>query len=334
MHSSSNNSATSTSSTALDVGPFRLLEPLASGGMGVVWSATPRDGSGLPDVAIKLLRADRATDESQLEGFLRETQITASLCHPNIVQTLDSGVLPPGDWPEPLAAGCPWLAMKQAPGGTLVDIAGRLPWSDARRMLLELLDALAYVHDAGLVHLDIKPGNVLIGADGESILADFGLARPISATGNQSAQNWGTAAYMAPEQLAEEPERVGPATDLYAFGCVAWSLLSGRPPFGRAPEEAAVQHLYSPVPNLASSHPVPREIEVWLRRLLAKAPNERFEDARAAAIALLALGDAPLDSAGGRGDRRHVGGEPTTRKLQGPLPPLRPASEPRKRVLR
>lgn len=310
--------------------PLRLVQPLASGGMGTVWSAE-RAHDSQPTVAVKLMRADRVADESAQRSFARETQIGLGLRHRNIVGYLGSGSLPDGEWPEPLAAGCPWLAMDLASGGTLDARAGRMAWSDLRSALLELLDALAYLHGRELLHLDLKPSNALIGANGEVLLADFGLARGVGPRGVDGPLDWGTAAYMAPEQLSEDLQRIGPRTDLYGLGCVAWTLLSGRPPFGRAPEEAAVQHLYNPVPNLVSAQPAPLEVELWLRRLLAKDPANRFEDAHTAAVALLALGEPVAEPGAGFTIRRSTAVEPTTRPVPGAGRP-RVASDPRKRA--
>ncbi len=254
--------------------------------MGEVWSARHRE---LPvDAAVKLVRAgvDRA-------AFRAEVRAMARLDHPNVVRILDHGELAEGLSPE-LPAGTPWYAMERATDGALQ--RGPHPWGTVRSVLLALLDGLAHAHARGLLHRDLKPGNVLAtrdhpGARPRILLADFGIAHPLDAEGDATASDSasGTPAYMAPEQLQEEVRAFGPWTDLYALGCVAWTLATGAPPYGRGATGAlVVAHLRGALPPLPACD-APEGFAAFLRALLHRRPEQRFQCCADAAAALLAL---------------------------------------------
>ncbi|MCB9766244.1 MAG: serine/threonine protein kinase [Alphaproteobacteria bacterium] len=283
--------------TSVRVGRFVLQSEVGAGGMGVVWSAV-EVASPQRRVAIKLMTRDGAADEAYRHAFLNEIGITAALRHPHVVDVWDWGELPDGPLPPPLVPDSPWMAMTFAEGGTLRQHGGRMAWARIQEVLLEVLAGLEHVHGHRLLHLDVKPSNVLLDAEGRAMLSDFGLARsmdPTVADPEEDAPRWGTPAYMAPEQLQDDIQAWGPWTDLYALGCVAWSLVAGRPPFGRAPEEAILRHLYDPLPRLRALQPVPPQLEGWLQGMLAKKGDQRFRDAGSAARSLRELG-APVST--------------------------------------
>ncbi|MBX2796283.1 MAG: protein kinase [Myxococcales bacterium] len=248
-------------------GPFDLQHPIGEGGFGQVWAAVHRR-SGL-EVALKVVHADP-------NALAREVEAVAGLDHPRIVWILDHGVSEDEDG---LPVGTPWFAMQRA-AGTLADHV-QMPWSRQLTALVGLLQGLAHAHARGIVHLDIKPTNVLVGCrrhpsdplghpvDGVC-LADFGIARHVRSTEGPTA---GTPHFMAPEQRSGAA--VGPWTDLYAVGCLAHTLATGAPPSDIAP-------------TLPSG--VPSGWLDWLLALLASNPADRFPGAAAAVAGLLELG--------------------------------------------
>ena len=283
---------------AIPVGPFDLIRPLGAGGMGEVWQALHHVQRA--PVAVKVLHGKEARSASGLRAFASEIRAVAALRHPHVVYVLDHGLL--GHAAEAmsagrLVAGSPYLAMELGRGGSLVPWQGRLTWPACRPILLQLLDALAHAHARGLIHRDLKPGNVLMhhpGNLGHGIrLTDFGLARALDAT--DKARVAGTPAYMAPEQLTGRWQYFGPWTDLYAFGCLAWTLVTGSPPFTGELEVVRSAHIRLPPPPLWTRLEVPSGLEEWLRVLLAKDPRARFQCAADAAHALQALGDVRVD---------------------------------------
>jgi len=241
---------------------------LARGGMGVVWRGH-RIEDALP-VAIKVLRAGtRAAIEP-------EVRAVAALDHPNVVRVLDLGVT---------ADGSPFFVMELASG----DLRPWRPasWAELGPVLRALLDALAHAHARGVVHTDLKPPNILW-VDGAPKLADFGLARAAGRAGATTdlsrSATAGTPRYMAPEQFDGRWRSFGPWTDLYAFGCLVYELVCGHTPFvGRDVTALAAAHRAAPVPPLAARLAVPTGLEAWIRRLLRKAPRDRFQCAADAA---------------------------------------------------
>jgi len=188
-------------------GRYTLVEHLGSGGMASVWLAT--DETLQRPVAIKVMSDMLAGDEHWLKRFRREARAAAALQHPNIVKVFDFG----------LEDGRPYLIMAYVAGGSLKDRMAEGATVNADRLARELLGALAHVHAAGLLHRDVKPGNILLDADGASHLTDFGIARPSDATElTQTGVVLGTMRYLAPEVAAGEPatER----SDLYSAGRV------------------------------------------------------------------------------------------------------------------
>ncbi len=278
------------------LGPFELEAPMGRGGMGEVWAA--RHVQQQTPVAVKLLTADAAREARFRAAFRNEVRASASLDHPNIVLVYDHGEVDPQAElasSSRLATGTPYLAMEMVSGGTLVSLAGRLGWVELRHIVLSLLDALAHAHARGVIHRDIKPGNVLVSRQVGVLptvkLTDFGLAHPMEGMTDTDPFFAGTPSFMAPEQFGGQWRDYGPWTDLYAFGCLVFSLVRGQPPFGSAVtiQEKRRHHLREEPPALSPTFAVPAGFENWVRRLLEKDPAKRFRRAADAAWAFLEL---------------------------------------------
>jgi tetratricopeptide (TPR) repeat protein len=282
------------------VGPFDLHEPVGQGGMGVVWRGVHR--AWKVPVAVKLLTGKRAQDPEYLAAFRNEVRSVAGLSHPHIVLVYDHGTvsrraaeLSLGQ----LRAGTPYLAMELCEAGSL---SRRPPmaWTDVRDVLLCLLDALAHAHARGVVHRDLKPGNVLIGGERPGIkLTDFGMAAPTDGDAD-SLLLGGTPAYMSPEQIEARWRDFGPWTDLYALGCLAWAITTGEPPFPT--DRALLAHLRQDPPAYRPRMNVPPGFEDWLRALLVKDIGGRVSRAADAAWTLLGMpvsmpGNTPVPAA-------------------------------------
>lgn len=277
-------------STDLRLGPFRLTRMLGKGGMGAVWGGV-HAREGIP-VAVKVLHRKYTGHSWFLESFATEVRAVARLQHPNIVVVLDHGKV--GHDAAGLAAhgvgpASPWLAMEQVPGESLGRAAKDLAWRDLRRVFRSLLEALAHAHARGVLHRDLKPGNVMV-SSARVVLLDFGIARVADDPGHpgedvDGGALVGTAAYMAPEQFTGRNALLGPWTDLYALGCTAWCALTGEPPFGRRRPLADLQraHVFTELPRLQPRVPVPAGLEDWLRGLLHKDPTQRTQRAADAA---------------------------------------------------
>lgn len=265
------------------IGTYALAAHIGRGGQGSVWRAEHlMTGRAL---ALKLLDRPGAFSWERLQ---QEVRAMARLSHPGIVSILDVGQLehtvqtPQGT----LDAGTPWLAMELVPGRSLVHQCGRIGWWAARRVLLSLLDALAHCHARGVIHRDLKPGNVLVGDDRVRI-TDFGLAW--LGDDADAGLRAGTPEYMAPEQFLGRA--VGPPTDLYALGCIAVHLVQGRPPFtDPSPTTLQRRHVAELPPPLTPTTAVPAGLGGWIRKLLSKQPGARYRSAAQAGDALMALG--------------------------------------------
>ena len=251
-------------------------------------------------VAVKVLRPELAAALGP-ERFLKEIAITAQLDHPHILALLDSGT----------ADGVLYYVMPLVEGESLRERLTRekqLSLDDALRIAREVAEALSYAHGRGVIHRDIKPENILL-SGGYARVADFGIARAVSEAGGaaltQTGLIVGTPPYMSPEQVAGERALDG-RSDLYALGCVLHEMLAGQPPFtGPTMENLAYQHLtVAPPPVTQFRASVPEGIAVALRRVLAKAPADRFETAERFSQALSQAGAASPVSTPTRSPRR------------------------------
>ena len=310
---------------------FELRAPLGRGAMGEVWLG--RHLYQDVPVAIKVLNAELVKDEWALEAFTNEVRAAAGLHHPGIIMLLDQGLVSQEEAAASygqVQANSPYLVMEQIEGRPLHHWAGRLSWPIIHSVLSQLLEALAHSHARGVIHRDIKPGNVLVEVDEHKsrtdphrlriVLTDFGLAQALDRHSTTDRQVAGTPAYMAPEQLRGRWRDQGPWTDLYSVGCLGWAMTTGEPPFGRKRpiEDYCHDHIHLPPPPLDSVAPVPRDLEAWLRRLLQKRPEERFGHAIDALHTLQKLGGSLVEG-NAKKIRAELANEPTKPNI--PYPP-------------
>ncbi|MGC4175324.1 Stk1 family PASTA domain-containing Ser/Thr kinase [Demequina sp.] len=235
-------------------------------------------------VAVKILRADLARDPSFQTRFRREAQSAAGLNHPSIVAVYDTGEdTIVGSTGAPQAV--PFIVMEYVEGHTVRDILKgdvAAPIDEAVEIVSGVLSALEYSHHAGLVHRDIKPGNVMLTPTGAVKVMDFGIARALADAGQTMTQTQavvGTAQYLSPEQA--RGENVDARSDLYSTGCLLFELLTGRPPFiGDSPVSVAYQHVREAAPRPSQyASDVPQELDQIVLRALAKDRNERYSSA-------------------------------------------------------
>ena len=273
-------------------GRYRIERELGQGGMATVYLAL--DQKHERQVAIKVLKPELAAVLGA-ERFLSEIKTTANLRHPHILPLYDSGE----------AAGFLYYVMPFVDGESLRDRLNRqrqLPIDEALRIAREVADALGYSHARGVIHRDIKPENILL-ENGHAAVADFGIARALSAAGaerlTQTGVAVGTPLYMSPEQAAGERNLDG-RSDLYSLGCVLYEMLAGQPPFtGPTAEAVTRQHLLTqaaPVTNLRPT--VPADVAGALARSLAKNPADRFNPAAQFVQALSGAAPAPRPETG------------------------------------
>jgi beta-lactam-binding protein with PASTA domain len=269
-----------TSQARLVGGRYEEGEPLGRGGMAEVRRGV--DNRLGRSVAIKRLRVDLASDATFQARFRREAQSAASLNHPTIVSVYDTG-----EEPDPNGSGVtiPYIVMELVTGKTLRDLIreGRKIMPErALEITSGVLEALDYSHRAGIVHRDIKPGNVMLTPQGQVKVMDFGIARAVadtSSTMTQTAAVIGTAQYLSPEQA--RGETVDARSDLYSTGCLLYELLTGRPPFvGESPVSVAYQHVREqPLPPSSFDPDIPPEVDAVVLKALAKNREERYQSA-------------------------------------------------------
>jgi serine/threonine-protein kinase len=260
---------------------YQLVSLIASGGMGAVWRAV--DLVLDRPVAVKLLRAELAQHPDTIARFRAEARHTAGLSHPAIAQVYDFGEAR-GDKPA-------FLVMELIDGPPLTDLIaeGALPHTEVLDIIAQVAAGLAVAHAAGVVHRDIKPGNLLIDSAGLIKITDFGVAYaagsvPLTRTGTLI----GTPAYLAPERVAGQP--AGPASDLYSLGMVAYECLTGQVPFTGTAMEIALAHRLQSLPPLPTS--VPPELVRLITDMTARDPAHRPANAAEVATRAGALRDA------------------------------------------
>ncbi len=230
-------------------------------------------------VAIKVMHRGLAEDPSFVRRFIGEAKSVASLSHPNVVQVFDQGT--DGD--------VVYLSMEYVPGRTLRDVLrdrGRLPAREALEVMIPVLAALGAAHQAGLVHRDVKPENVLLAHDGRVKVVDFGLARAVEAT-NQTRTGVmiGTIGYMSPEQVTSGAADA--RSDVYAAGIMLFELLTGRQPYeGETPMSIAYRHVHDTVPVPSALLPgSPPLLDTLVAQATARDPATRPADAKALLVA-------------------------------------------------
>src|SRR5438067_3758456 len=248
---------------------YELEELCGTGGMSSVFRAHDRQLERR--VAIKILHEHYADDPEYLERFRREARAVAQLSHPNIVTVIDRGD----------DDGRQFIVFEHIEGENLKELvqrSGRLPVRRAVELALAVAEGLAFAHEQGLVHRDVKPQNVLLSREGEVKVTDFGIARSLHVDHGvtQTGTVLGTGEYLAPEQASGKP--VSPATDVYSLGVVLWALLAGEVPFkGDNFVAVALRHVNEPVPHLRDIRPdVPPRLAAAVERALAKEPASRF----------------------------------------------------------
>jgi len=266
-------------------GRYLLERELGRGGMAAVHLA--RDSELDRPVAVKVLAGHLSGDEDFRERFVREARMAAALSHPNVVQVFDAGE----------EDGRLFIVMEYVPGVTLADElsrAGKLAPAAAVDLALQACAGLEHAHETGLVHRDVKPGNLLLREDGALKITDFGIARAVEATQlTQVGSVLGTAAYLSPEQAAGE--RVTAATDVYGLGVVLYELLTGRTPYViDSLADLVTAHRDSTVTPVRELEPaVPELLEAAVMKCLARNPDYRPASAAALAHELAAASPEP-----------------------------------------
>jgi serine/threonine-protein kinase len=259
---------------------YELLEVIAHGGMGVVHKA--RQISLNRVVALKMILSGQFAGEAEIKRFHTEAEAAAKLNHPNIVGIYEVGLL----------EGQHFFSMQYIQGRGLDQLQAEGRFDEeggkaAARLMAKIARAVWYAHERGILHRDLKPANILIDADHEPHVLDFGLAKRIGADSNLTMEGavLGTPSFMAPEQAAGKTSELGPATDIYGLGAILYFLLTGRPPFAAAsPLDTLVQVLEGEVivPRVINRR-VAGDLERICLRCLEKAPDRRYATAGALA---------------------------------------------------
>ncbi len=266
-------SVSSTSMPGLLAGRYEVGQLLGTGGMAEVFAG--RDRMLAREIAIKVPLAASAGDPSFLARFRREAQAAASLAHPNAVAVYDTGVERTG------TGDLPYIVMERVVGCTLREVVraeAPLPPTRAAKIAADVCGALTAAHRRGLIHRDIKPGNIMLTPDGRVKVVDFGIAQAAAASTTRTAVV-GTARYIAPEQA--EGRAVDARSDLYALGCCLYELLTGQPPFsGPTPVAVASRHVHErPRPLRELAPDVPAYLEAMVMKAMAKRPEDRHRTA-------------------------------------------------------
>jgi eukaryotic-like serine/threonine-protein kinase len=254
------------------LGRYHILEQLGEGGMAVVYKAY--DTRLETDIAVKVIRTENLAPsvlERALKRFEREAKTLAKLTHPNIVKVMDFGE----------HNGKPYLVMPFLPGGALKKRLGKpIEWQESIRLLLPISRALDYAHRSSMIHRDVKPSNILITADGEPMLTDFGIAKVLdleeTADLTGTGMGIGTPEYMAPEQWTGQTT---PKSDLYSLGVVLYEMITGRKPYtAETPAAILLKQSAEPLPRPSGFvNDLPDKVEKTLLNALAYNPKERYK---------------------------------------------------------
>ncbi|HET6887213.1 MAG TPA: protein kinase [Candidatus Udaeobacter sp.] len=256
------------------IGNYQVLEEIGRGGMGVIYRARQRHSRRI--VALKRILSYHADSQETLARFRRESQAAASLDHPNILPIYEV---------SECDDGLPFFSMKFAGGGSLLDAATALR-SEPRRsvaLLAKVARAVQYAHAQGILHRDLKPGNILLDGRGEPLVSDFGLAKWLDTSSHltRTLTIFGTPGYIAPEQVNGSAGKLGPASDVYSLGAILFDLLTGRPPFlGENALKVIQQASEKPAPKLRTLVPgLDRDLETICSKCLEREPGARYRSA-------------------------------------------------------
>jgi serine/threonine protein kinase/TolB-like protein/Flp pilus assembly protein TadD len=253
------------------LGNYQILDEIAHGGMGVIYRARQRHSRRI--VALKSILAYQADSRETLIRFRREALAAASLDHPNILPIYEVGED---------EDGLPFFSMKFAAGGSLRDVAPALRSEPFRSVALmaKIARAVQYAHAQGILHRDLKPGNILLDGRGEPLVSDFGLAKWLDTASDltRTLTIFGTPGYVAPEQAEGSTRCLRPSTDVYSLGAILFYLLTGRPPFLGDNVLAVIQQaVEKPAPKLRSVAPaLDRDLEIICAKCLEREPNARY----------------------------------------------------------
>jgi eukaryotic-like serine/threonine-protein kinase len=270
------------------LGQYELIEEVGRGGMATVYRAYQANVDR--QVAVKVIHRAISADQKATERFVREARLIARLEHPHILPVYDYDA----------KSDPPYIVMRYLPTGTLKDILeqGRLSYGDVISFMNQVGAALDYAHRQGVIHRDIKPSNIMIDAEGNAFLTDFGIARIAESSGEGltgTGMTVGTPGYMAPEQSLGG--NIDGRADIYSLGVMVYEILTGITPYrAETPMAVILKHINDPVPLASAANPMlPPSIDAILQRAMAKNPDDRFptcsEFARALASALAPYSD-------------------------------------------
>ena len=256
------------------IGNYQVLEEIGRGGMGVIYRARQRHSRRI--VALKRILSYHADSQETLARFRREAQAAASLDHPNILPIYEV---------NECDDGLPFFSMKFAGGGSLLDAAPALRGEPRRSVALmaKVARGVQYAHGQGILHRDLKPGNVLLDGRGEPLVSDFGLAKWLDTSSHltRTLTIFGTPGYIAPEQVNGSSGKLGPTSDVYSLGAILFDLLTGRPPFlGEHALKVIQQASEKPAPKLRTLMPgLDRDLETICAKCLEREPGARYRSA-------------------------------------------------------
>ncbi len=298
------------------LGPYKVLQPIGKGGMGVVYLA--EHTSLKRRVAVKILPKEYAEDKLALERFFREARAAAALDHPNIVGIHDITQ----------GAGTHFLVMEYVEGVTLEELmekTGRMHYAQAVDYIAQAAIGLRHAHEKGFVHRDIKPANLMVTKDGKVKILDMGLARSFdNASDNLTAQLGdggvaGTADFVSPEQALND--QVDARSDIYSLGATLYAIVAGRPPFSGNTSQKLIQHQLTEPPKLMKTNAtVPAELSDVVAIMMAKDPDDRFQSAEEVIDALtpwLPAGPVSSTAVGHSMSTKELKAALTSRRLKG-----------------
>jgi len=253
------------------IGNYQILQQIGRGGMGMIYRARQRNSQHI--VALKHILSVHADSREALARFRREAVIVASLRHPNILPIYELGET---------EGGLPFFTMKHAPGGTLLEAAETLRHDPRRSVCLiaKVSRAMEYAHGEGVLHRDLKPGNILLDEHGEPLVSDFGLAKSLETPTDltRTLTSFGTPGFIAPEQAHGPAKDLSPAADVYSIGAMLFYLLTGRPPFLGENALAVIKEAADkPSPKLRTVAPeLDRDLEIICAKCLEREPEARY----------------------------------------------------------